>query len=150
MWRIYVAENTVTISPECAEELVETGVEELWESAEDVWDSETEELVFDYDWWEHIDYLHEPAIQAVLRRFRVSGVVQFADPQNARMWEYEFIDGVVETREWEMTDDELDKWEEELIADGLADADDEEEDDEDDKEEEDDEDDEDEDDGNIE
>jgi len=121
MWRIYVAENTVIISVECAEALVETGVEELWESDEDVRDSETGELIFDYDWWEHIDYLHEPAIQAVLRRFRVSGVVQFADPQNARIWEYRFTDGLVETCEWEMTDAELDKWEVELIADGLAD-----------------------------
>ena len=107
-WQIACVANTVVITPECAQSLLEcgNGVGE-WDSVDDFYDAEDGSLDFNPDWNEWMDYLGDPAVLRVLAEYKVNGRVRFVDVEahsDGMVWEYEFVDGDITRREWTIAD----------------------------------------------
>jgi hypothetical protein len=115
-WHINLVKNTVVITEQLAKELFEKANDGRWDFGEPVTDSDildrgvafkdkdgTLKLYFDNDHMEHMDYLHDEDVQAVLKRHKVKGDVCFSsdDGDNAgSSWGYRFDGkgGMVELR----------------------------------------------------
>lgn len=97
-WQISLQTNDVHITDECAKDLWEaTGKENPWWDEEEVTDGENR-LFFNCDHMEHMDYMWNKAIQAVLLKHKVNGDICFssADGDNSGdNWGYRFKDGVM-------------------------------------------------------
>jgi len=94
-WSINLIENTVQISQECASDLFNAGKEiGIWYDEEEV--SKDGNLRFNPDHMEHMDYLCNDEITAVLEQHKVNGEVTFCsyEGDNAgSYWGYRFKDG---------------------------------------------------------
>lgn len=114
-WHIHTNKNTLKISEECAKDLLLADAEEnyscvfewdeSWGKVENNIDyvrGDDGTIQFNDDHMEHMDYLHEAHIQAVLLKHKVNGVVEFLDVEGdnrGTRWSYTFKDGVVKTKE---------------------------------------------------
>lgn len=93
-WRIANLVNTVAISKKCAKDLFDASMEfgdEIWLDVDSV--IEDGKLSFSSDAMEHMDYLWNDHIQAVLLKHKVSGDVCFGslEGDNAgSFWGYRF------------------------------------------------------------
>jgi hypothetical protein len=99
MWQIGLISNTVKISKACATELFKKAKNSVgWEEAQEV--VESGKLYFNSDHMEHMDYLHNGDVQAVLLKHKVNGDITFGslDGDNSGcFWGYRFKDGVLTT-----------------------------------------------------
>jgi len=97
-WQIQVLENTVVVPEEYAERLFEAGDgEHFFGEASDVLDEEGH-LHFESDAMEHMDYLWDDDILAVLEDAQVNGRVVFSSNEGdnaGTWWAYDFNNGVV-------------------------------------------------------
>lgn len=95
-WSIGLIDNTVEITEKCAKELLKKcGNERYWDSVDEVVDSDGY-LVFNSDHYEHMDYVDDPDIQAILEKHKVNGIITFGslDGDDAgSFWGYQFDDG---------------------------------------------------------
>lgn len=104
MWQINLVDNTVEISRECAEDLMVLD-DHTWSKdyygEDDAWPTdefgEGGTLVFDDDHMEHMDYMHDPKVQAILLKHKVNGEIifnSFEGDNRGQAWGYVFKDGV--------------------------------------------------------
>ena len=97
-WSINEVENTVVVPEEFADKLFTAGEgEHFWGGSEDILDDEGH-MMFDPDSMEHMDYLWDDDIRAVLKEARVNGRVVFSSSEGdnrGTWWSYTFKDGVV-------------------------------------------------------
>lgn len=105
MWRLEVMENTVALSQEQAEQLVDR-LEKTWDDYANYLSAheDKEALVaffggdvieFDSDCMEHMDYLHDPNMQAALVAVGARGFVTIGDFQGDNagwVWTHEFTE----------------------------------------------------------
>ncbi len=92
-WHISCEENTVEISKECAKDLfaAQKYSEEFWYELEEV--AYRNKLSFNDDHMEHMDFVWNPHLLAVLQKHKVKGRITFAsyEGDNAgRAWGYDF------------------------------------------------------------
>lgn len=93
-WYITNVSNTIKVTPECAAELAEKA-DWVFDDPEYVCD-EDGLITFCEDHMEHMDYLHEPIIQKVLMKHKVTGEATFASSQGdnkGQSWGHRFVDG---------------------------------------------------------
>ncbi len=99
-WNINLVENTVKVPEEFREKLFAAGQNEhFFGAADDIMDDG--ELVFDQDSMEHMDYLWDRDILAVLAEAKVNGRVVFSSGEGdnaGEIWSHTFTNGVVETK----------------------------------------------------
>jgi len=96
-WSINVVSNTLEITPECAAELYDVGDDEYFFGDPDAVTNRKGLLSFDPDSMEHMDYLWDERIQAVLCKHQVNGKVVFSSTEGDNRdtwWSYDFVDGV--------------------------------------------------------
>jgi hypothetical protein len=98
-WHISLQINNVAISDECAAELLEK-CPHIFESYDDDFDGVREgtTLWFNYDHMEHMDYVGDSKVLAVLKTHKVNGDICFssADGDNSGSnWGYRFKDGAM-------------------------------------------------------
>lgn len=97
-WSISNIDNTVQVTEEC--------VAELFQWSEDTdgpwWDLEGVAykgyLQFNIDHQEHMDYIRDPAVLAILLKHQVNGIITFGslDGDNSgSFWGYQFDNGVL-------------------------------------------------------
>ena len=94
-WSIGIIENTLEVPEECGPKLFEIGVEDYFYDESEVLDEG--KLCFNDDNREHMDYLWNTEIQAVLTEAKVSGRVVFASVEGdnrGTWWSHTFVDGV--------------------------------------------------------
>lgn len=98
-WNIILRKNTVKINDFIANALFNTKSDAAlcWDDERFVDDSsciiDQGKLVFNPDWMEHMDYLWDEDIQAVLKRHKVEGVVTFCSHEGdnrGSYWGYVF------------------------------------------------------------
>jgi hypothetical protein len=106
MWRINLVENNLEISKECAEELmkIEDTYSLPWDDyhyGEDAWPTENYgqggNLFFDMGAYEHMDYVWNEDVQAILLKHKVNGQIifnSFDGDNSGKAWGYVFNDGV--------------------------------------------------------
>lgn len=99
-WSIALLENTVEITEEVAKEIAALDNEHSYVFNPDysAYEDEVGKPPFDRDAMEHMDYLHDKAIQRVLKKHKVNGRVLFADVEGGssiELWGYRFKDGVL-------------------------------------------------------
>lgn len=115
-WHVELLNNTVKISEECAAELfkAQRSYTEIWWSPDEVRDSKGI-VTFNSDHYEHIDWIENSDLDAILKKHRVSGDITFGDLEGsatARFWGYRFDGkgGMVELKgriQWQEKTDEL-------------------------------------------
>lgn len=91
-WSIGLIFNTVELTDECSEAL-NVYAESQYEDCVYAYDNRLE---FDSDAMEHMDFLHDPEVLAILQEHNVSGTVRFASVEgdnSGTMWEHRFING---------------------------------------------------------
>ena len=91
-WSIAELKNTVEISDECAQELFEKANSGIWYGVEDV-KMGGDNLYFDPDHQEHMDFLWDGNAQAILKKHKVEGDICFGslEGDNAgSFWGYRF------------------------------------------------------------
>lgn len=94
-WSISELENTVKITPKVAKELFklqeDLAVDELWSDVDDV--TYDGFLTFNGDHMEHMDFLWDENVQAVLRKNKVKGDICFGSLEgdnSGSFWGYRF------------------------------------------------------------
>lgn len=91
-WQIGLTENTVKINKKIAKELFKAMEDEgIWYDEDEV--MEDKKLYFNSDHMEHMDYMHNEAVQEILKKHKVEGKVCFlsSDGDNrGSFWGYEF------------------------------------------------------------
>lgn len=106
MWRINLVENTVNLTKECAQDLMK--IEDIYELPWDpsyygdqAWPTEDFGqggfLFFNEDHYEHMDYMWNEDVQAILLKHKVNGQIifnSFEGDNKGEAWGHVFKDGV--------------------------------------------------------
>lgn len=106
MWSINLVENTVNLTQECAEDLmkIETLYNVSWDPSyygDEAWPTENFGkggfLYFNEDCYEHMDYMWNKDVQAILLKHKVNGQIifnSFEGDNKGQAWGHMFNDGV--------------------------------------------------------
>jgi hypothetical protein len=104
-WQINLVKNTVEVPEDYAEALYEAAEEHFPYGPEEVLDEGL--LTFDDDASEHMDYLHDDSVLAVLKEAKVNGSIVFSSNEGdnrSTWWAYDFTDGEVSHRDGKLKD----------------------------------------------